>query len=171
MIFTSVSVLKSIVHTYFPADPSTRCQAAISATPGHETSIVGLLPKLGQRLAPFFFPCFTKPKGIWNPDFSGLSVGNPFWTSQHFLPSYRIYIFLKSNTLIYHKGPKFMVMTCARFLKKQTVQNTDAQTVTYRRKHIHVLRFSPASQSLWNWMEKNCLSILSRTFDISIRQK
>ena len=64
MTFTSVSVLKSIFHTYFPAGPSTRCQAAISATSGHETSIVGLLPKLGQQLAPFFFPCFTKPRGV-----------------------------------------------------------------------------------------------------------
>lgn len=74
---------------------------------------------------------------------------------------------LKNNnsTLIYHKGPKFMVMTWVRFSKKQTVQKTDAQTVTHGRKHIHVLRSSPATQSLWNWMEKNCLSILSPTFD------
>lgn len=157
-----MTLLKSMVHTlslqlapalvYSWPQPSAPSGFSLptSATWGSETSTVGRLPILGQQRAPFFFPCFTKPgvcvaggrsrRECGEVDYKlSVLLGSVRWqalldqSTFTFLISYK-----KSSTLIYKKGPKFMVMTCARLFIEQTVKthrrpNTNTQTKTHPR--------------------------------------
>lgn len=92
------------------------------------------------------------------------------WVRLWARPSGQVDIFFthivwKKHYLYLQQRSKIHGHELCTFPKSKQYKHTDVPIPTHQRKHIHVLRPSPAPQLLWNLTEKNYLSIPSHTFD------